>query len=235
MNAIRRWPRPMRCSTASRVPRRLSTWTPGMRSSLVPCHIVDDRDVGVAQVGEEARLVAHVAEQEDPVALARLEDRRQLERLGRPGVGEAEDDVVAAGPGRARDRLDGTREERVGDVADDRPEEHRGRPSEGPRERVRSVLEVASRREDPLPGLLRDRHGQRRVVEDPRHGAPGHPGRDRDVLHRRRPGATAGSAGRAQAACVGRLIGRCRPPFVVRPISTRTVVGARRGSRRRPG
>ena len=125
-----------------------------MRSRLRPLPHRDDRDMGIAQVGQEARLITHVAEQDDAVALACFEDGRQLERLGRPSVGEAEDDVVAARPSRARDRLDGAREERVGDVADDRSEEHRRSPAKRPCERVRSVLEIARRGQDPPPGLL---------------------------------------------------------------------------------
>ena len=171
----------------------------------------DDRDMGVAKVGEEARLIPHVAEQDDAVALARLEDGGQLEGLGRPGVREAEHDVVAARPSRARDGLDGSREERVGDVADDRPEEHRRRPAQRPCQRVRPVFEVARGSQDALTGLLCDRHGDRGVVQDPRDGAARDPGRDRDVLHRRRPATSGGIGSHVPAAAIGRLIARvCR-------------------------
>ena len=67
-------------------------------------------------------------------------------------VREAEHDVVAARPSRARDRLDGACEERIGDVADDRSKEHRRSPAKRPCQRVRSVLEVARRGQDPLAG-----------------------------------------------------------------------------------
>ena len=111
MKAIRRWPRSRRCSTAIRVPRWLSTWTPGIRSRRVPCHMATTGIWRVTEVGEQAWLSPHVAEQDDAIALACLEDGGQLEGLGRPGMREAEHDVVAACPSRARDCLDGAREE----------------------------------------------------------------------------------------------------------------------------
>ena len=67
----------------------------------------DDRDGRIAEVVEQPWLVLHVAEHDDRVAVAGLEDGRQGERLVDAAVGVAEDDVVAAGH-----RLDGERLDR---------------------------------------------------------------------------------------------------------------------------
>ena len=149
----------------------------------------DDRHVRVAQVVKQTRLVAHVAQQEDRVALACLEHGRQGVRLGGLRVRVAQDDVVATRPGLGRDGLDGPREERVRDVADDGAEQHHRRPAQGPGQRIGPVAHRSGGGQDTLAGRSGDRHGQRGIVDDPRHGAPRHAGRDRDVSHRHRPAA----------------------------------------------
>jgi hypothetical protein len=154
-----------------------------------------DRHVRVAQVVEQARLVAHVTQQQDRVALARLEHGRQGVGFGGLRVRVAQDDVVAERAGLGRDSLDGPREERVGDVTDDRAEEHRRRPVQGTGERIGPVAHVTCGGQDTLAGPGRDRHGQRGVVEDPRDRAPRHAGRGRDVPHRHRSGASRRSVG----------------------------------------
>ncbi len=173
----------------------------------------DHGDLSVPEVGQEPGLVAHVAQQEDRVALACLEHRGQLVRLRCPRMRVAEHDVVATRPGRGRDRLDRTREERVGDIAHDRAEQHRGCSPEGSGKRVWPVLHGARRGQDTLPGLGRDRHAERRVVEDPRHGAARHAGGERDVLHRDRPRAPAWPAGTARTPRARRLVTPSRGLF----------------------
>ena len=187
----------------------------------------DDRDQRRPQVREESRLVLHVAEQDDRVAVAGLEDGRQRERLVGPALGVAEDHVVAAGHRLDRQGLDGAREERVGDVAHDRAEQHRRGAAQAAGERVGPVAELARRERDALPGLLGDRHPGRGVVQDPRDGALGDPGRGRDVAHRRdrlalgdgaRRGSMEGSGGPAVGR--GRLAARLfvRAPDPPRPL-----------------
>ncbi len=152
-----------------------------------------DRHVRVAQVVEQARLVAHVTEQQDRVALARLEHGCQGVGLGGLRVGVAQDDVVAEPAGLDRDSLDRPGEERVRDVTDDRAEEHRRRSAQGTGERIGPVAHITCGGQDTLAGLGRDRDGQRGIVEDSRDGAARHAGRDRDVSHRHRPWADRGA------------------------------------------
>ena len=101
----------------------------------------DDANVRAAQVLDEPPLAAEVAEQHDRVALARLEDGGQRERLVGLGPGVPEDDRVVALLGLDRERLDRRREEGVGDVAHDGAEQHRRRAAQRPRDRVRAVAE----------------------------------------------------------------------------------------------
>ena len=84
-----------------------------------------DRHGRAPQVVEQARLVLHVAEQHDGVGVAGLEDRGQRDALVEPALGVAEDDVVAVAHRLDREGLDGAGEERVAEVAHDRPDEHR--------------------------------------------------------------------------------------------------------------
>ena len=78
-----------------------------------------DRDAGVLEVLDELGSVAQVAQEEDRVAVARLQDAPQRHGFVRALVGVAQDDVVAAPIGLQRGGLDGAGEEGVGDVADD--------------------------------------------------------------------------------------------------------------------
>ena len=110
----------------------------------------------------------------------------QLDRLVGEAVGAAEDDVVVALAGPHRDRLDRRGEERVGDLPDDDPEQHRLRPAQPAGERVGPVAEPVGDVEDPLSCLGGDRHRRDGVVEDPRDGGLRHPGGAGDVLHRHR-------------------------------------------------
>ncbi len=88
------------------------------------------RDAGGGEVVEQAGLVAHVAEQDDRVAVPGLEHGVQLDRLVGRAVGAAEHDVVVALAGTGRHRLDHRREEGVGDLAHDDAEQHRGGPAQ---------------------------------------------------------------------------------------------------------
>ena len=81
--------------TAS-MPARLSTLTDGISVGRDPSHRATTGTCDVAQVLDDARLVAHVAQQDDGVAVARLEDGPQRDRLVGAGVGGAQDHVVAA-------------------------------------------------------------------------------------------------------------------------------------------
>ena len=114
MNAIRRCPSP-------------PTWPEDRIDArpIVDCHRRqagrpravpqgDYRHAGVVEVLDELQLVAHVAQQQDRVAVAGLEDAPQGERLVRPTVRMAQDHVVAAPRSLDGDRFDGGREERVG-------------------------------------------------------------------------------------------------------------------------
>ena len=112
----------------------------------------DDRDGRAAQVVEQPRLVLHVAEEDDRVGVAGLEDRRQGDALVEPALGVAEDDVVAVAHRLDRERLDGAGEERVAEVADDRADEHRRRAAQAAGER-----DWAGSRAPPRPARTRAR------------------------------------------------------------------------------
>ena len=99
----------------------------------------DDRDGGMTEVVEQARLVLHVPEHDDRIGVAGLEDRSQGDPLVHPAVGVAQHDVVAA-----RHRLDGERlddggEEWVAEVPDDCADQHRRRPAQAPGVRIGPV------------------------------------------------------------------------------------------------
>ena len=158
-----------------------------------------ERDHGhhrVPQVLEQARLVLHVAEHDDRVAVPGLDDRRQRDGLLEAAVRVAEDDVVAAAHRLHGQGLDGPGEEGVAEVPDDRPEQHRRGASKAARERVRTVAEPACGQDDAFARLGRDRDPRGDVVEDARHGALRDAGRGRDVAHGRDRGGSA--AGRSR-------------------------------------
>ena len=149
----------------------------------------DDGYERIGEVRDQPRLVLEVAEQDDRVAVARLEDRGQGEGLVGAAAGVAEDEVVAVAHRRDRQRLDRAREERVGDVADDGAEQHRRCAAEAAGEGIRPVAQPAGGGRHALPRLRRDRDARGDVVQDARDRALRHPGRDGDVAHRRdRPG-----------------------------------------------
>ena len=110
----------------------------------------DDRHVRCREVVEEARLIANVAEQHDAVAVAGLEDGAERDRLVGPAVGAPEHDVVVALARRQRHRLDGGGEERVGDLSDDDPEQHRLGAAQPSGQRVRPIAEPLGGLEHPL-------------------------------------------------------------------------------------
>ena len=184
-NAIRRWPRPIRWSTPATTPASLSTSTVGTSSGLEPCQSATTGMIGVAQVGEQLRLALHVAEDHDRVAVPRLEHGGERVRLVGAAVGVAEDHVVAAGHRLDRERLDRARKERVGDVAHDRPDEHRRCAAEPTGQGVGPVAEALRGRQDALPRLGRDGDARRDVVQDPGDRALRDPGGRGDVAHRR--------------------------------------------------
>ena len=147
----------------------------------------DHADLRVAEIGDEPALPAEVPEQHDRVAMAGFENGGQRQRLIRLGRRMTEHDGVPALLGLDREDLDGGGKERVGDVANDRAEQHRRRSPQRASERVRPVAELAGHREHALPRLLGHRDPRRRVVEDPRHRALRHPGGRGDILHGHRP------------------------------------------------
>ena len=144
----------------------------------------DDRDLRGGEVVEQTRLVAHVAEQDDRVAVACLQHGVELDRLVGLAVGAAQHDVVAALAGPHRDGLHGVGEERIGDLPDDDPEQHRLGPAESAGQRVRPVPQPVGGLEHPLPGVGGDRHRRDGVVQDPRHRRLRDPREAGDVLHR---------------------------------------------------
>ena len=91
------------------MPARSSGSAVGNSSGLEPCHIATTGHGRAAQVVEQPRLVLHVAEQDDGVGVARLEDRRQGDALVEAALGVAEDDVVAVAHRLDGERLDGAR------------------------------------------------------------------------------------------------------------------------------
>ena len=109
----------------------------------------DHRDDRILQVFEQPRLVLHVAQQDDRVAMTGLEDHGQRDRFVGASMGVTEHDVVAVGHRLDRERLDRTREERVRDVADDGTEQHRGGAAQSAGERVRPISELASGKDHP--------------------------------------------------------------------------------------
>jgi hypothetical protein len=131
----------------------------------------DNWDVHGFEVGEQLRLVSHVAGDHDRIALPRLQNRRQRQRLVRPLAGVTEDDAVAALACLVRQRLDPRSEERVGHVAHDCAEQHRRRSAQASSVRVGAVRELDRGCQHPLARLLRDRHHEGRPIEDPRHRA----------------------------------------------------------------
>ena len=167
----------------------------------------DDRHDRVAQVVEQARLIGHVAEQHDRIAVARLEHRGQRERLFKPAVGVAEHDVVPAAHRLDGKSLDGVREEGVAEVADDGPQQHRRGAAQSAGEGVRPIPEPSCRQDDALSRLCRDGDARRDVVEHPRDRALRDAGGGRDVAHRRdRHDPT--TIGTARVGRLGRGIGR---------------------------
>jgi hypothetical protein len=162
----------------------LSTSIVGTPSALEPCHR--------ATTGtEQTRLVLDVAEQDDGVAMPRLEDGRQGERLVRAAVRVAKHHVVATRHRLDRQRLDRASEEGVGDVPHDGAEEHRRRPAQPAGQRVGPVPQAAGSERDALARFGRDRDPRRRVVEHPRHCALRDARLAGDVAHRRQPRAAA--------------------------------------------
>ena len=85
----------------------------------------DDRNGGMPEIVEEARLILHVPEHDDRVRVAGLEDRRQRDPLVHPPVRVAEHDVVAAGHRLDGERLDDGGEEWVTEVSNDGADQHR--------------------------------------------------------------------------------------------------------------
>lgn len=138
----------------------------------------------VGEVGQQPGLVLHVAQQDDGVAMSRLEDGRQRQRLVGPAAGVAEHEVIALPDGRLGQGRDRAGEEWIRDVADDRAEKHRRGPAKASGEWIRSVAELARREGHALPCLGRDRHARRNVIEHARDGALGDAGCERDVAHR---------------------------------------------------
>ena len=167
----------------------------------------DHRNDQILQVFEQPRLVLHVAQQDDRVAMAGLEDHGQRDRLVGASMGVTEHDVVAVGHRLDRERLDRTREERVRDVADDGTEQHRGGAAQPAGERVRPISELASGKDHPFPGRLRDRDAGRCVVQDARDRALRDLGHRGDVTHARHAAgwyaAPRGPGLRGRAAVIG--------------------------------
>ncbi len=113
----------------------------------------DDRNVDALEVPDQARLVSHVADDHDRVALSRLQHRCQCQRLVGALACVAEHDAVPAVTRLERERVDGAREEGVGDVAHDRAEQHRGGATQPAGVRVRPVGELGGGEEHPLARL----------------------------------------------------------------------------------
>ena len=105
----------------------------------------DDRDVDALEVPDQARLVSHVADDDDRVALSRLEHGCECQRFVGALARVAEHDAVPALARLEREGVDRTREERVGDVPDDRAEQHRRRAPQPARVRVRAVARARRR------------------------------------------------------------------------------------------
>ena len=148
----------------------------------------DDRDVDALEVPEQARLISHVADDHDRVALARLEHGCEYQSLVGALARMAEHDAVPALPRLERERVDRAREERVGDIPDDRAEQHRRRTSQAACEWVRPVAR-ARRRRRARARASRGRSGTSsgaslRIRETVLCATPA---ALRDVLHRRRP------------------------------------------------
>ena len=171
---------------AKTMPARLSTLTVSTPGRALPCHRATTGTVAADEVVEQPRLVAHVAEQDDGVAMPGLEHGVQLDRLVGEPVGAAEHDVVVALPGPRRHGLDGRGEERVGDLPDDDPEQHRLGAAQAAGQRVGPVAEAVGDVEHALAGVGGDRHDRDGVVEDARHGRLRDAGGAGDVLHRHR-------------------------------------------------
>ena len=204
MNPIRSCPRPTRWSRPAAMPALSSTSIVGNSSGLSPAR---GRRPGPSQsreVGEQPWLVLHVAEHDDRVAVAGLEDGRQRERLVDAAVGVAEDDVVAVGHRLDGERLDRAGEERVAEVADDRADEHRRRAAQAAGKRVRPVAELARRQVHPLARLRGDRDPRWGVVEDARDGALRDAGNARRCRASWSRTSTRAAAGRGRVSAVGR-------------------------------
>ena len=164
------------------------------------------RNGRVAQVLEQPGLVLHVPEHDDGIAVPDLEDRAQGDLGVEPAMGVPQHDVVALVGGRRRERLEGRREERVAEVADDRADQHRRRSAQGARHRVRPVPELLRGRDHPGAGLLRDRNPGRGVVQDARDRAVRDAGDERDVAHPRDGAGLARANHRAGAAGVPGIV-----------------------------
>ncbi len=124
MNAMRRWPRPTRVDAA---PPACPPGCPHPPRGCRPNGALPERhdgDARAVQVLDQPGLVTHVAQQDDGVAMARLQHAPEGDGLLGMAMGVAQDDVVAALAGLDGHRLDGAREERVRDLAHDDPEQH---------------------------------------------------------------------------------------------------------------
>ena len=176
MNAIRRWPRSSRCPTTASMPARLLTVTVGMPAARDPCHSATTGMRASWRSSMSCSWSRMSPKMQDRVAVARLEDAPQRERLVRPAVGMAQDHVVAAPPGLDRHRLDGRGEERVRDLAHDDAQEHRRGAPQAPRQGVGTVAQAARGLDDALARLGCDGHGRGGAAQDTRHRALGDAG-----------------------------------------------------------
>ncbi len=165
----------------------------------------DHRHPGVVEILDQAGLVPEISKQHDRVALARLENGGQRERLIRLLARVAEHHRVSALPGLDRKRLDRACEEEVGDVAHDGTEQHRRSAAKGPRDRMRPIAELECEGEHALTRLDGERDRKRRVVEDARDGALGDTGGLGDIAHRHRPSPNLGARLARTPAHLGRL------------------------------
>ena len=147
---------------AKAMPARLSTLTVSTPGEGVALPQGDDGHRRRGEVVEQAGLVAHVAEQDDGVAVAGLEHGVQLDRLVGEAVGAAEHDVVVALPGPPSRPPRRRGEEGVGDLPHDDPEQHRLGAAQPAGQRVGPVAEPVGDVEDALAGVGGDRHDRRR-------------------------------------------------------------------------
>ena len=128
------------------------------------------RDAGVLQVLDEIGPVAQVAQEEEGVTVARLQDGPQGFGLVGAAMSVTEYDVVATPVGLQRGGFDGAGEEGIGDIAHDDAEQHGRRTTQAARQGVGSVAQSPRGLHDPLTGGLGDRHCGRRAAQDTRDG-----------------------------------------------------------------